>query len=336
MTMPASQEATPPRVSPEDYRQRAEAIEQEVGKVIVGQRELIRQTIVTLLAGGNALLEGVPGLAKTTLVRTLADVIDCHFSRIQFTPDLMPADIIGTTFISEDEHGHKTFRFEAGPIFANLVLADEINRATPKTQSALLEAMQEHTVTVAKKIYQLQAPFFVLATQNPLEMEGTYPLPEAQMDRFLFKINVSFPTTDELMEIANRTTGAHVPTPNKVASGSLINEMQALARTVPIASHVLSYAARLIAATHPEDKSAPSITRQYVRYGSSPRGMQAIIMTGKILALLNGRFNVAFEDLKAAALPALRHRCILNFEAQAEGVDPDDVIKTILETVKHE
>ena len=325
-----------PRLSPEEFRARAMAIEAEVGQVIVGQRDLIRQTLITLLAGGNALLEGVPGLAKTTLVRTLADVIDCSFSRIQFTPDLMPADIVGTTLISEDEAGRKMFRFEPGPIFANLVLADEINRATPKTQSALLEAMQEHTVTVAKTNHKLPPPFFVLATQNPLEMEGTYPLPEAQLDRFFFKVHVPFPSAGDLVEIANRTTGARMPQTRKVANSALISEMQTLARGVPIASHVLAYAARLITATHPEDKDAPPITRQYVRYGASPRGMQTLILAGKIMALLDGRFNVAFADLKLAALPALRHRIILNFEAQAEGVAPDDIIRQVVETVKTE
>ncbi|NJK79553.1 MAG: MoxR family ATPase [Chloroflexaceae bacterium] len=332
----APQAPVAPRISPEDFRQRTFAIEAEVGQIIVGQRELIRQTVVTLLAGGNALLEGVPGLAKTTLVRTLSDVIDCAFSRVQFTPDLMPADIIGTTLISEDEHGRKAFRFEPGPIFANLVLADEINRATPKTQSALLEAMQERTVTVSKTIHRLTAPFFVLATQNPLEMEGTYPLPEAQLDRFFYKINVVFPTTAELVEIANRTTGNRAPQPRKVANGAMIVEMQNLARTVPIGSHLLNYAARLITATHPESKESPAITRQYVRYGASPRGMQALILAGKILALLDGRFNVDFKDLRAAALPALRHRCILNFEAQAEGVTADEIVLGILEAVKEE
>ncbi len=323
-------------MSPEEFRQRAQQIEAEVSQVIVGQHELIRQVIITLLAGGNALLEGVPGLAKTTLVRTLADVIDCKFSRIQFTPDLMPADIIGTTLISEDAHGHKSFRFEPGPIFANLVLADEINRATPKTQSALLEAMQERTVTVAKTIHKLPQPFFVLATQNPLEMEGTYPLPEAQLDRFFFKINVAFPSAAELVEIAQRTTGARQPTARHVADGPMILQMQELARTVPIASHVLSYAARLITATHPESKDAPAITKQYVRYGASPRGMQTLILAGKILALLDGRYNVSFGDLRLAALPALRHRVVLNFEAQAEGISPDDVVKGVLEAVKEE
>jgi MoxR-like ATPase len=311
-------------------------VEAEIGQVIVGQRDLIRQTTITLLAGGNALLEGVPGLAKTTLVRTLADVIDCSFSRIQFTPDLMPADIVGTTMINEDEGGRKAFRFEPGPIFANLVLADEINRATPKTQSALLEAMQEHTVTVAKTIHKLANPFFVLATQNPLEMEGTYPLPEAQLDRFFFKVHVPFPSAADLVEIANRTTGARAPQTRKVANGAMILEMQNLARTVPIASHVLAYAARVITATHPEDKDAPQSTRQYVRYGASPRGMQALILAGKIMALLDGRFNVAFADLKLAALPALRHRIILNFEAQAEGISPDDIIRQVIETIKAE
>ena len=336
-TMPlqgASDPSSP--MDPQEFRQRALAIETEIGRVIVGQQELIRHTLVTLIAGGNALLEGVPGIAKTTLVRTLADVIDCQFSRIQFTPDLMPADIVGTTVISEDEHGYKSFRFESGPIFANLVLADEINRATPKTQSALLEAMQERTVTVSKTVHQLASPFFVLATQNPIEMEGTYPLPEAQLDRFFFKINLPYPTADELVEIANRTTGAHLPTPRKAADGVTITQMQALARTVPIASHVLSYAARLTTATHPKDKNAPPITRQYVRYGSSPRGMQAIILASKAMALLDGRYNVSFDDVKAAAIPALRHRCILNFEAQAEGVDPDEIIEKIISTMKQE
>src|SRR5215211_5576475 len=257
MTNPQSAQ----RFGPEEFRQRAAMIEAEVGQVIVGQRDLIRQTLIVMLAGGNALLEGVPGLAKTTLVRTLADVIDCSFNRIQFTPDLMPADIVGTTLISEDDAGHKAFRFEPGPIFANLVLADEINRATPKTQSALLEAMQEHTVSVAKTIHKLADPFFVLATQNPLEMEGTYPLPEAQLDRFFFKVHVPFPSTADLIEIANRTTGSKAPQTRKVANAALILEMQNLARTVPIASHVLAYAARLVTATHPEDKDALPITR---------------------------------------------------------------------------
>jgi MoxR-like ATPase len=322
-----------PKISAEQFRETAAAIEQQVSQVIVGQRELVRDTLVTLLAGGNALLEGVPGLGKTMLVRTLAQAVDCDFSRIQFTPDLMPADIVGTNLIVEDEHGRRQFQFEAGPIFANLVLADEINRATPKTQSAMLEAMQERSVTVSKVTRPLPEPFFVLATQNPLEMEGTYPLPEAQLDRFLFKIAVPFPTVDELVEIANRTTGATVPQARPAADGETILAMQALARGVPIADHVTAYAARLLTSTHPNNGSAPDVVRHAVRYGASPRGMQAMILAGKILALLDGRYNVAFDDLVQAALPALRHRLILSFEAQAEGTTTDAVIEEVLEQV---
>jgi MoxR-like ATPase len=323
-------------ITPEDFRETAAAIEAQIGRVIVGQKELIRQTLVTLLAGGNALLEGVPGLGKTMLVRTLAQSIDCAFSRIQFTPDLMPADIIGTNLIVEDEDGRRQFQFEPGPIFANLVLADEINRATPKTQSAMLEAMQEHSVTVAKATRQLPAPFFVLATQNPLEMEGTYPLPEAQLDRFFFKIDVSFPSADELVEIAERTTGSETPAAEAAADGAKISAMQELARAVPVASHVTGYAARLLTATHPGGSDTPEVVQQYVRYGASPRGMQALILAGKILALLDGRYNVAFDDLRAAALPALRHRLILNFEAQAEGISTDSVISELLAVIHPE
>ncbi len=326
--MPSSSSLTP-----EEFRQTAAAIETQIGRVIVGQKELIRQTLVTLLAGGNALLEGVPGLGKTMLVRTLAQAVDCAFSRIQFTPDLMPADIVGTNLIVEDEAGRRQFQFEPGPIFANLVLADEINRATPKTQSAMLEAMQEHSVTVAKATRQLPAPFFVLATQNPLEMEGTYPLPEAQLDRFFFKIEVPFPSAAELVEIAARTTGAETPEAEAAADGAKISAMQELARGVPAASHVTAYAARLLIATHPGGSDTPEVVQRYVRYGASPRGMQALILAGKIIALLDGRYNVAFDDLRAAALPALRHRLILNFEAQAEGISTDSVISELLEKV---
>jgi MoxR-like ATPase len=323
-------------LTPEDFRETAAAIETQIGRVIVGQKELIRQTLVTLLAGGNALLEGVPGLGKTMLVRTLAQSIDCVFSRIQFTPDLMPADIVGTNLIVEDEGGHRQFQFEPGPIFANLVLADEINRATPKTQSAMLEAMQEHSVTVAKATRQLPVPFFVLATQNPLEMEGTYPLPEAQLDRFFFKIDVPFPSADELIEIAARTTGTKIPEAKAVADGVKISAMQKLARDVPVASHVTAYAARLLTTTHPGNSDTPEVVQRFVRYGASPRGMQALILAGKILALLDGRYNVAFDDLRAAVLPALRHRLILNFEAQAEGISTDSVISELLSLVRPE
>ncbi|MDD3826613.1 MAG: MoxR family ATPase [Anaerolineae bacterium] len=324
------------RITADEFCAAATAIEQQVNRVIVGQQQLVRQTLVTLLAGGNALLEGVPGLGKTMLVRTLADAVDCAFSRIQFTPDLMPADIVGTNLIVEDEDGRRQFQFEPGPIFANLVLADEINRATPKTQSAMLEAMQERSVTVAKATRRLPRPFFVLATQNPLEMEGTYPLPEAQLDRFFYKVDVPFPTVDELVEIADRTTGTATPQAEPVASGDTIAAMQELARGVPIARHVTEYAARLLKATHPDEEGAPGAVRQYVRYGASPRGMQAMILAGKILALLDGRYNVAYDDLRQAARPALRHRLILNFDAQAEGVAADTVIDAILAEVQPE
>jgi MoxR-like ATPase len=320
-------------ITPEEFLSTVSAIENQVGRVIVGQKELVRQTLITLLAGGNALLEGVPGLGKTMLVRTLAQSVDCAFSRIQFTPDLMPSDIVGTNLIVEDENGRRQFQFEAGPIFASLVLADEINRATPKTQSAMLEAMQEHSVTVAKSTRHLPEPFFVLATQNPLEMEGTYPLPEAQLDRFFFKINVPFPSVEELVEIANRTTTLEVLQAEKVASGPEIRTLQALARGVPIAPHVTSFAAQLLKSTHPNDASAPQIVKDFVRYGASPRGLQAMILAGKIMALMDKRYNVAYDDIRQAALPALRHRLIMNFEAQAEGVDSDQVIAALCQQV---
>jgi MoxR-like ATPase len=322
----------PARMSPEDFAERATAIEREVGQVIVGQRELVRQTLTGLLANSHVLLEGVPGLGKTMLVRTIADVIDCSFNRIQFTPDLMPADITGTNILVE-EGGSRVFRFQPGPIFANLVLADEINRATPKTQSSLLEAMQEHQVTVARQRYPLDPPFFVLATQNPLEMEGTYPLPEAQLDRFLLKVMVPFPSEDDLVAILDRTTGAETPVASKVATAVEIVEMQRLARAVPIAPHVTAYAVSVLAATHPDQPRASELVRQYVRYGGSPRGAQALVTAGKILALLDGRFNVAIDDIRAAAMPALRHRIILNFEGEAEGITTEAVIRTILDAV---
>ena len=323
-----------PILTPDDFRAAATAIEEAVAQVIVGQRDLIRGTLITLLAGGNALLEGVPGLGKTVLVRTIAEAIDCRFNRIQFTPDLMPADIVGTHIITEDDNGRRVFRFEPGPIFANLVLADEINRATPKTQSALLEAMQEKSVTVARTTHRLEAPFFVLATQNPLEMEGTYPLPEAQLDRFFFKIEVPYPSIEELVTIADRTTGTTITRLSPVADGQAIVAMQQLARAVPIARHVTEAAARLTRATHPDDPNAPDEVRRYVRYGASPRGIQALILAGKIIALLDGRYNVAVDDLRTVVRPVLRHRLILGFEAQAEGITPDKVVEAILDKVE--
>jgi len=320
------------RLAPEAFAERAQAIEREVGRVIVGQRELVRQTLTGLLANSHVLLEGVPGLGKTMLVRTIGDVIDTTFNRIQFTPDLMPADITGTNILIEEE-GHRVFRFQQGPIFANLVLADEINRATPKTQSSLLEAMQEHQVTVARQRYPLDPPFFVLATQNPLEMEGTYPLPEAQLDRFLFKVMVPFPSEEDLVAIMDRTTGAESPTAAKVCTAAEIVEMQRLARAVPIAPHVTAYAVSVLAATHPDQPRAPGLVRDYVRYGGSPRGAQALVTGGKIYALLDGRFNVSIDDIRAVALPALRHRIILNFEGEAEGITTEAVIRSILDAV---
>ena len=333
--MDTSTVATAPsrgEISAETFAERAAAIEREVGRVIVGQRQLVRHTLTCLLANGHALLEGVPGLGKTMLVRTIGDVIDCSFNRIQFTPDLMPADITGTNILVE-EGGARVFRFQPGPIFANLVLADEINRATPKTQSSLLEAMQEHQVTVARQRFPLEPPFFVLATQNPLEMEGTYPLPEAQLDRFLFKLMVPFPSEEELVQIVERTTSAEHGTASKVCTAVEIVEMQRLARAVPIAPHVTAYAVSLLAATHPDQRRAPQLVRDYVRYGGSPRGAQALVTAGKIGALLDGRFNVSIDDIRSAALPALRHRVILNFEGEAEGITTEAVVRTILDTV---
>ncbi len=324
---------TPTDMTAKEFTLIAQAIEKEVGEMIVGQRDIVRQTIVTLLAGGNALLEGVPGLGKTMLVRTLAQVLDCKFSRIQFTPDLMPADIVGTNILVEEAGGQRRFQFEPGPVFANLVLADEINRATPKTQSAMLEVMQEHSVTVAKVTHRLAEPFFVLATQNPLEMEGTYPLPEAQLDRFFFKLNVAYPSVDELVTIADRTTGIEQPQPQVVASGATIVSMQQLARGVPIAPHVTEVAARLVRSTQPQDPDAPETVKRYVNWGSSPRGMQALILAGKIVALLDGRYNVAVDDLREVALPALRHRLILNFEAQAQGTTADKIVSELIDVV---
>jgi len=325
-------EAKPAELSVEQFADRARAIEAEVKSVIVGQDDLVRQTLICLVANGHALLEGVPGLGKTMLVRTVADVIDCSFNRIQFTPDLMPADIIGTNILVEQD-GRREFRFQPGPVFANLLLADEINRATPKTQSALLEAMQEQQVSVARDRHKLEPPFFVLATQNPLEMEGTYPLPEAQLDRFLFKLWVPFPSEEDLVEIMERTTGAKTPTASKAADAKEVVQMQRLARSVPIAPHVTAYAVSVLAATHPDAPRAPELVRQYVRYGGSPRGAQALVLAGKIHALLEGRYNVASDDIRAVALPALRHRVIRNFEGEAEGITSDAIVRAVLDAV---
>lgn len=318
----------------EEFSALAQAIEAEVGRVIVGQQDVVRSTLIGVLAGRHILLEGVPGLGKTQLIRTLADVLDLEFSRIQFTPDLMPSDIVGTDILEENEDGRRQFRFQKGPVFANLVLADEINRATPKTQSAMLEAMQEKTVTVAGRNYKLTPPFFVLATQNPLEMDGTYPLPEAQLDRFMFKVDVRFPNVDNLMTIIERTTGVDVPQAAKIADGEQIIAMGNLALQTPIPTHISRYVAQLIVATHPENDEAPQIVRDYVRYGASPRGAQALIIGAKVNALLEGRFNVSFSDINAVAKSALRHRLLLNFEGMAESISTDAIIEELVKTVE--
>jgi MoxR-like ATPase len=315
------------------FRADFDALRREVRKVIVGHEEIVDGTLTALIAGGHVLLEGVPGLGKTLLVRTLADALRLKFQRIQFTPDLMPADVIGTNVVLETPEGGRRFEFQQGPVFANLVLADEINRATPKTQSALLEAMQERSVTVAGKSHALTRPFFVMATQNPLEMEGTYPLPEAQLDRFFFKLLVTYPSAEELEAILDRTTEAADPRAEPVFDGERVVALSHLARQIPIAAELRRYAIALVLGTHPENEGAPEATRRYVRYGSSPRGAQALILAAKIRAILDHRYHVAREDIRAAALPALRHRLILNFEGQAEGVRPDDIVNGVLDSV---
>jgi MoxR-like ATPase len=308
----------------------------EIQKVVVGHDEVITHILVSLFAGGHVLLEGVPGLGKTLLVKTLSESLDLSFSRVQFTPDLMPADIIGTNIIVEDAEGRRHFQFQKGPIFAHILLADEVNRATPKTQSALLEGMQEGTVTVSGATHQLPSPFFVLATQNPIEMEGTYPLPEAQLDRFLFKLAVKYPALEELNEIINRTTRSREVLVRRVMTGPEVLRFRELVREVPIASHVRDLASAIVLGTHPEWAQASEMTRRFVRYGSSPRGAQALVLGGKVRALSEGRYNVSVEDLRAMALPGLRHRIILNFEGEAEGIDVDQMVGQVVELAEAE
>ena len=312
------------------FREVYNSLREEIGKVIVGQDAIVDGTLNALFANGHVLLEGVPGLGKTLLVRTLSQVLDLSFNRIQFTPDLMPADVLGTNMVHETDGGKRAFEFQHGPIFAHLVLADEINRATPKTQSAMLEAMQERSVTIGGEIRKLDLPFFVLATQNPIDQEGTYPLPEAQLDRFFYKLLVDYPTAGELSEIVTRTTEGTKVEVSKVVNGATLIELQQLVQQVPVASHVKDYAVRLILATHPNTETAQEITNQFLKFGSSPRGAQALLLGAKVRALTEGRFNVSFDDVAEVALPALRHRLIVNFEAEAEGVTTDLVLQKIM------
>jgi MoxR-like ATPase len=317
-----------------EFMERYTRLRSEVSKVIVGQDRVVEAVLVAILSGGHALLEGVPGLGKTLLVRTISQALNLKFNRIQFTPDLMPADITGTNIVLEDPGGARVFQFQPGPVFANIVLADEINRATPKTQSAMLEAMQEHSVTVAGKMHRLQEPFFVLATQNPIEQEGTYPLPEAQLDRFIFKVLVPPPSLQDLSAIIDRTTGVHEATIEPVLDGHQLQQMQRLAREIVVEGLVKEYALKMALATHPDSEYAPDTVRRFVRYGSSPRGAQALILASKIHALLQGRYNVAFDDVDEVAPSALRHRVILNFEGEAEGVTPDQLVGDIRSRVR--
>src|SRR5437660_2893626 len=318
----------------EQFRQAYNKLYAEIGKVIVGHSDIVHGVLTCLFVGGHALLEGVPGLGKTLLVRTLSQAIDLNFNRVQFTPDLMPSDIIGTNIISEGIDGKRVFSFQAGPLFAQIVLADEINRATPKTQCALLEAMQEHSLTVGGTMHRLQEPFFVMATQDPIEQEGTYPLPEAQLDRFFFKLIVNYSGREEMATIIDRTTRGEWPKPDKVMDGEQIRMWQQLEREVLLAAPAQDYAIRLVLATHPGGEFAAADTNKYIRCGASPRGAQAMVLAGKVRALLEGRYNVSFEDVRRVYLPALRHRVLLNFEAQAENIPPDDVLAMILKEVK--
>lgn len=314
----------------QQFRDTFQEIKREVGKTIVGLDEIVDSVIGALFLGGHVLLEGVPGLGKTLLVKSLAETLSLTFSRIQFTPDLMPADILGTNLIVEGPHGEKSFHFQKGPIFTHVLLADEINRATPKTQSALLEAMQERTVTVSGQHNKLEEPFYVLATQNPIEMEGTYPLPEAQMDRFLYKLIVPFPSESDLLSILGRTTTDEVAQPRAVAAREKIREFNHLILQVPVAESVSRLATKLVLLTHPEHPDSPQFIKQYVRYGSSPRGAQSLILTSKLRALHDGRYNASADDITASVLPSLRHRLILNIEGQAEGISTDDLLRKLV------
>ena len=320
----------PLEVQVQQFKENFNRVEAEIHKRIVGQDEVIEGVLLCLFANGHVLLEGVPGLGKTQLIHTLSDALSLSFNRIQFTPDMMPSDITGTMLLIEDAQGRKQFEFQQGPIFAQIILADEINRATPRTQSALLEAMQERTVSVARTSYKLEEPFCVLATQNPIEMDGTYRLPEAQLDRFLFKLQITFPDEVELGEILRRTTSEVEASIEKISDAETIQSMRQLVRRVLIAEHVERYIIKLIRATHPDNPDSPEMTRQYVELGASIRGLQAITLTAKIKSLLDERYNVAFEDVQSVALPALRHRIILNFEGAGEGIQTDDIIKNIL------
>ena len=313
------------------FSKQCDEIFAQVKRDVVGQKDVVEGAVIAMIAGGNVLLEGVPGVGKTRLVRTLGRVFDLPFARIQFTPDLMPADVTGTNIIIKDEDGNSKFDFQPGPIFANIVLADEINRATPKTQSALLEAMQEHTVTVMGVSRKLSEPFFVLATQNPIEQDGTYPLPEAQMDRFMFKIIVKNPSLDELMDIVNMTQKTMAEVADKACSGEELLEMRETANQIPVADDVMKYAMMLTSATHPDSECASETANKYVRLGASPRAGQALISAAKVLALIKGRYNVAYDDINELAYPVLRHRIKLNFEAIADRISADDIIKMILE-----
>jgi MoxR-like ATPase len=316
------------------FRESYARVKKEIGKVIVGHSDIVDGVLTCLFVGGHALLEGVPGLGKTLLVRTLAQVLDLNFNRIQFTPDLMPSDIIGTNIINETPEGQRVFNFQRGPLFAQIVLADEINRATPKTQSALLEAMQEHSVTVGGTIHKLQEPFFVMATQNPIEQEGTYPLPEAQLDRFFFKLIVNYSGREEMSVILDRTTRGEYPKPSQVMDGTEIQQWQQLVREVLVSPPVQDYAIRLVLATHPGGEFAAAETGKYIRCGASPRGAQSIVLASKVRALLEGRYNVGFEDVRRVYLPSMRHRILLNFEAQAENIPSDQVLERILDEIK--